>query len=130
VSVFCISVPDNWMFGPEESRYDRQLLEESISPDGVLGDEGLVDGHQLVAFVTQGCPYCRMTREKITSIVKRHHLDPSRVHYYEPSDLPAGLFLQITYGQRPFVVLLDDGHATTTYHYRNINERQVSRFLQ
>ena len=130
VGVFSVSVPDNWMFGPEESRYDRALLEHSIGPEGALAAEGLAEGHHLVAFVTRGCPYCRMTREKITSIVKRHHLDTSRVHYYEPSDLPAGLFLQITYGQRPFVVLLDSGRVVTTYHYRNIDERQVARFLR
>lgn len=129
-AVFCISVPDNWMFGPEESRYDRELLEESIGPDGLLGDEGLADGHQLVAFVTQGCPYCRMTREKLGSIARRNHLDTSRIHYYEPADLPDNLFLRITYGQRPFVLLLDNGVPVVTYHYRNISERQVSRFLQ
>lgn len=129
VSVFCISVPDNWMFGPEESRYDRELLEESIGPDGVLADEGLAEGHQLVAFVTRGCPYCRMTREKLGSIASRNHLDTARIHYYEPADLPDGLFLRITYGQRPFVLLLDNGKPIVTYHYRNISERQVSRFL-
>ena len=129
-AVFCISVPDNWMFGPEESRYDRALLEQSIGPDGALADQGLAEGHQLVAFVTRGCPYCRMTREKLGSIANRHHLDTSRIHYYEPSDLPAGLFVQITYGQRPFVLLLDNGTPVVTYHYRNIDERQISRFLQ
>ena len=130
VAVFCISVPDNWMFGPEESRYDRELLEESISPDGLLADEGLAEGHQLMAFVTRGCPYCRMTREKLGSIAKRNHLDTARYHYYEPADLPDGLFLRITYGQRPFILLLDDGVPVTTYHYRNINERQVAKFLR
>lgn len=129
VSVFCISVPDNWMFGPEESRYDRQLLEESIAKDGALGDEGLADGHQLVAFVTRGCPYCRMTREKLGSIARRHHIDTTRIHYYEPHDLPDGHFLRITLGQRPLILLLDGGTPVVTYHYRNINERQVSIFL-
>ena len=129
-AVFCISVPDNWMFGPEEGRYDRELLEQSIGPDGVLAADGLTEGHQLVAFVTRGCPYCRMTREKLGSMAQRHHLDTTRIHYYEPADLPDNLFLRITYGQRPFVILLDDGVPVTTYHYRNINERQLSRFLQ
>lgn len=129
VGVFCISVPDNWMFGPEESRYDRELLEESVGPDGILGGEGLAEGHQLVAFVTRGCPYCRLTREKLGSIARRNHIDSSRYHYYEPADLPDGLFLRITYGQRPFILLLDCGTPVVTYHYRNINERQVSIFL-
>lgn len=130
VVVFCISVPDNWMFGPEESRYDRELLEESIGPDGVLADEGLAEGHQLMAFVTRGCPYCRMTREKLGSIARRNHIDTTRYHYYEPADLPDNLFLRITYGQRPFILLLDNGVPVVTYHYRNINERQVREFLK
>ena len=114
---------------PEQALH-RELLEESIGPDGVLADEGLAEGHQLMAFVTRGCPYCRMTREKLGSMAQRHHLDTARIHYYEPADLPDNLFLRITYGQRPFIILLDDGVPVTTYHYRNINERQVSRFLQ
>ena len=130
VAVFCISVPDNWMFGPEESRYDRELLEESIGPDGVLADEGLAEGHQLMAFVTRGCPYCRMTREKLGSIARRNHIDTTRYHYYEPADLPDNLFLRITYGQRPFILLLDNGVPVVTYHYRNISERQVREFLK
>lgn len=130
VTVFCLSVPDNWMFGPEESRYDRELLEQSIAPDGQLAEDNLTEGHQLVAFVTQGCPYCRMTREKLGSIAKRNHLDSTRYHYYEPDDLPDDLFLRITYGQRPFVLLLDNGKPVVTYHYRNINERQIVEFLR
>ena len=118
------------MFIPEESRYDRELLQHTVGPDGALADAGLDRGHQLVAFVTRGCPYCRMTREKLTSIARRNHLDTTRIHYYEPADLPDNLFLRITYGQRPFVVLLDEGVPTVTYHYRNISERQLSRFLK
>ncbi len=130
VAVFCISVPDNWMFGPEEARFDRALLEESVADGGLMADYELDEGHRLVAFVTPGCPYCRMAREKLGSIVNRHHLDSNRLQYIEPTDLPGSLFLQITYGQRPFVVLLDSGRVVTTYHYRNIDERQVARFLR
>ena len=127
--VFCVSVPDNWMFGRSESRYDHVLFEAAIAPDGALGADSLCSGPQLVAFVTPGCPYCRMSREKLESIAKRNHLDTARFHYYDPADLPEGLFLDITYGQRPLVVLLDEGRQVATYHYRNINEREISRTL-
>lgn len=129
VAVFCISVPDNWMFGPEETRFDRQLLETTLAEEPLAADS-LAVGHQLVAFVTPGCPYCRMTREKLGSIARRNHLDASKIHYYEPSDLPKGYFLRITFGQRPLVVLLDEGKPVVTYHYRNISEREVCRFLK
>ena len=130
VAVFCISVPDNWMFGAEETRYDKVLFEEALSPEGALAEEGLAEGHQLVAFVTPGCPYCRMTREKLSSIASRHHLDTAAIHYYEPQELPDGLFLQITYGQRPLILLIDNGVPVVTYHYRNINEKEVEDFLR
>lgn len=130
VAVFCISVPDNWMFGAEETRYDKVLFEEALSPEGALAEDGLAEGHQLVAFVTPGCPYCRMTREKLSSIASRHHLDTAAIHYYEPQELPDGLFLQITYGQRPLILLIDNGVPVVTYHYRNINEKEVADFLR
>ena len=130
VSVFCISVPDNWMFGPEEGRYNQELLEEAIAPEGALAEHHLAEGHQLMAFVTPGCPYCRMTREKIGSIASRNQLDTTAIHFFEPQDLPDGLFLEITYGQRPLVLLLDNGVPVVTYHYRNINEKEISRFLR
>jgi hypothetical protein len=71
-----------------------------------------------------------MAREKLTSLERRNHLDSARIHYYEPQDLAPGLFLRITFGQRPLVVLLDNGRPTVTYHYRNIHERQVVEFLR
>lgn len=130
VAVFCISVPDNWMFGPEEGRFNRGLLEESMSPEGALAEHHLAEGRQLVAFVTPGCPYCRMTREKLASIASRNHLDTMCFHYFEPQDLPDALFLEITFGQRPLVLLLDNGTPVATYHYRNISEKEISRFLR
>ena len=129
VAVFTVSVPDNWMFRSSESRYDQQLFDAAIAPDGVLAADSLCNGPHLVAFVTPGCPYCRMSQEKLESIAKRNHLDTYRLHYYKPSDLPNDLFLEITYGQRPLVILLDDGNEVATYHYRNINERQITRTL-
>ena len=130
VAVFCISVPDNWMFGPEEGRFNRGLLEESMASEGALAEHHLAEGRQLVAFVTPGCPYCRMTREKLASIASRNHLDTMRFHYFEPQDLPDALFLEITFGQRPLVLLLDNGTPVATYHYRNISEKEISRFLR
>ena len=130
VGVFCLSVPDNWMFGPEESRYNKALLEETIAPEGPLAADSLTQGRHLVAFVTPGCPYCKMTRQKLSSIAQRNHLDTTRIHYYEPDDIGDTLFLRITFGQRPFVVMLDDGQPGATYHYRNISERQISEALK
>lgn len=124
VAVFTISVPDSWMFGDEEMLYDRELLRETVE------ERHLDEGHKVVAFVTPGCPYCRMSREKISSIAKRHDIDTTDIVYLEPSDIGREQFLGITYGSRPLIILLADGEPQATYHYRNISERQFAAFLK
>lgn len=124
VAVFTISVPDNWMFGDEDMLYDKVLLHEALE------ERQLSDGHKLVAFVTPGCPYCRMSREKIGSIAKRHNLDTTDIVYLEPADIGNERFMGITYGNRPLIMLLADGEPQATYHYRNISEREVAEFLK
>ena len=124
VAVFTISVPDSWMFGDEEMLYDKEMLTETLE------ERQLDEGHKLVAFVTPGCPYCRMSREKISSIAKRNDLDTNNIIYIEPSDIGRERFLGITYGSRPLIMLLDDGEVQLTYHYRNISERRIAEFLK
>lgn len=120
---FVVSVPDSWMFGPEDGIFDRELMQQTVE------EQHWNTGHRLVAFVTPGCPYCKMTRSKLTSIANRHDIPEEAILYVEPDDIGSELFLKITYGQRPLVVMLDEGRPVVTYHYRNINERQISRFL-
>lgn len=129
-TVFCVSVPDNWMFGSEELRYDHEAFNHAIGTDGALAADSLTTGTHIIAFVTPGCPYCRMSREKLGSIAKRNHLDTTFIHYYEPNDLPEDLFLQITHGLRPLILLIHDGHTEATFHYRNIDERLIARTLR
>lgn len=126
---FAVSVPDNWMFDDAESPYNKTLFQEAIGPEGTLADLRLDEGHRLVAFVTPGCPYCRMTREKLTSLCARHDIDEESIVYLEPADLPEDLFMRITYGQRPLLILLDEGAVVATYHYRNIEESRLATFL-
>lgn len=123
VAVFVVSVPDNWMFGDEEMLYDKELLQETV------GERGLGDGRMLVAFVTPGCPYCMMSKEKIGMIARRHDLDTTAIVYIEPADIGAQRFMDLTYGSRPLVVLLDNGTPVGTWHYRNIDERRLAEFL-
>ena len=123
VAVFVVSVPDNWMFGDDEMLYDEELLQETV------GERGLGDGRMLVAFVTPGCPYCMMSKEKIGMIARRHDLDTTAIVYIEPADIGAQRFMDLTYGSRPLVVLIDNGTPVGTWHYRNIDERRLAEFL-
>jgi len=129
VAVFSISVPDNWLFRGSDGPYNKQAFAEAIGEGGALEGDRLTEGRQLVAFVTRGCQYCQMTRQKLSSIASRHDIDTTLFHYYEPRELPDDLFVEITYGARPLVLLLDGGNVVATYHFRNINERQMARFF-
>lgn len=122
---FVVSVPDSWMFGSSEERYDAAALAEAM--EGPLAEHRLDEGAHVVAFVTPGCPYCRMARQKLDYIAQRHHLPDGYIVYLEPSDLGNSDFLRITYGARPLILLMQDGKVAATFHYRNIDERKVAR---
>ncbi len=116
VSPFIISVPDSWMFGESHERYNEEQLQELDLPH---------ESTYVVAFVTSGCPYCRMTRQKLDTMFGRHKLPKDAIIYFEPKDIGVDQFINITYGARPLVLLMQDGEVIATYHYRNINERQI-----
>ena len=121
--------PDNWLFGAADEPYNEAVLQEALSEGSVMRERGLGEGHRLVAFVTKGCPYCKMTREKLNSMARRHGLEEWKIVYVEPSDVGKETFIGITYGARPLVMLLDGSRVVRTYHMRNINERELVDFL-
>lgn len=146
---FILSAPDNWLFGPAEELYNAPKLEEAMGEQGVLHELDLDEDRHVVAFLSPGCQFCRMTDEKLTYICRRNDLDSTAVVYLAPTadttislpslDTTAFIhpcylisnldFVQITYGQRPMVFLMEDGEVKATCHYRNIDERQITTFL-
>lgn len=129
-SPFAISVPDNWGFGPHEESFGKQALQESVSEGGPLARMGVGTERRLVAFVTPRCPYCKLAREKLTSLARRHKIGEESIVYVEPGDIGDSLFLAITYGARPLMMLMDGNEVRATYHLRNVDEKEVSNFLQ
>ena len=119
---FIVSVPDSWMFGSSHERYNREALK-----DVECGDR---ETDRLVAFVTPGCPYCRMTRQKLDAMAVRHNITDEAIIYIEPKDIGDSLFLTVTYGARPLVLLMHGDSVMATYHYRNIYERQIVKALK
>lgn len=149
VAIFVLSCPDNWLFGASEEVYNQEELDKAIAPGGDFAPLSLQEGRYVVAFLTPGCPFCRMADEKLTHICRRNDLDSARIVYFSPADstvapltidtsnfirpyyqIPLMTYALITYGQRPMVFLLEDGEVKATCHYRNIDERQIVRFLQ
>lgn len=141
---FGLSIPDNWFFGPGQ-RYNESALQSAIEPQGELYAYGVGKDRRLVAFVTPKCPYCKMARQKLDSILKRHNIPSSKLVYIEPRGIgdireakliPVQLFSNITYdsitrtSSRPLVILLDGTKVVATYHLRNIDEDQIAKFFK
>ena len=130
VMPFVVSVPDNWAFGKQRLPYNETYLDTALQPGQPLEVRGLGNDRRVVAFVTQRCPYCKIAREKLDGIVSRHGIDPSRIVYILPSDITHELFISITHGARPLVMLLDGREVVATYHSRNIDEREIASFFK
>lgn len=126
---FVISVPDNWAFGSQQLPYSEAHLDSAMLPGRPLAERGIGTDRRVVAFVTQGCPYCKIARKKLDGIASRHGIDPDRIVYIQPSDIGSNLFLSITHGARPLVLLMDGKKVVATYHSRNIDERQIASLL-
>lgn len=146
---FILSAPDNWLFGPSDEVYNTAQLENEMAPEGILQPLGLDQGRHVVAFLSPGCNFCRMTDEKLTHICHRNGLDSSAFTYLVPTAdstltrpaldssfflrpcylIPNLTFALITYGQRPLVMLMENGKVQATCHYRNIDEKQICTFL-
>lgn len=124
---FVVSVPDNWMFGAAEERYNKKQLDEVfVDPLAIYQPH---EGQKIIAFVTPGCPYCKMARQKLDYIAQRNHLPKDAIIYVEPKDIGPDKFLEITYGARPLILLTDNGDVVATFHYRNIDEKKITHFL-
>ncbi len=150
VTVFVISAPDNWLFGPAEEIYNAEELDKALAQGGDLETLHLNEGRRVVAFLSPGCPYCRMADEKLTHICHRNDLDSAAFVYLLPTmdstatelsldtvsfvrpgyRIPNMTYALITYGQRPMVFLMEAGKVTATCHYRNIDEQQIAHFLK
>ena len=126
---FVVSIPDNWGFGPHRERLGEEALAEAVSEGGKLAQMGIGHERRMVAFVTPNCPYCKLAREKLGSMAKRHDIGEEKIVYVQPSDIGDSLFIAITYGARPLILLMDGSEVKSTYHLRNVDEEEVSEFL-
>lgn len=148
-TLFVVSAPDNWLFGSEDEVFNADALREAIADDGQLGPLDLDERKHVVAFVTAGCQFCRMADQKLSSIWQRHELDSASLVYLvytkDSTIAPLSLndtsfqrpaftvdketFMLITYGQRPMVMLMEEGEVKGSCHYRNISEGEIVEFF-
>ncbi|MBR1799649.1 MAG: DoxX family membrane protein [Bacteroidales bacterium] len=129
ICLFTVSVPDNWLYKASNQQRDYTALQVAMQQCESLQQVDYAQGNHLIAFLTPGCNFCKMTKEKLTYIEQRQHLDSRNIHLIYPQDIGVADFMNITHGQRPLVVLTTDGCVVGTYHYRNLREKELAHFL-
>lgn len=148
VAMFILSTAANWISIEGDIPYNKGLFEETIS-SGSVGHE-VATGRKVVGMYSKTCPYCRMASEKLSMIQQRNNLDYDKFVTIFPGDTAEGLaffyrdsyairfntdliavdtFMQITYGQFPLVLLVEDGKPLKVYNQNTLSEHQIVDFI-
>ena len=117
-----------------------------------LSDLHLYEGKHVVMFVSPTCEVCRASASKISIIIERHHLDQAKFIYVFPRIkdttryedfysnsrakrlqecmIDKDLFLKITKGAFPLVLMMEDGFVVSAFSNRNMDESEILSFLE
>ncbi len=123
--------------------YDQLMLQEFLDEHSELKD-----GKRIVCFFGTGCRFCSLAVQKITVIADKADKadavscvfwgkEESVQGFYEVTNshdfpyhmLSPDIFLRITNGEMPLILLLQDGVTQEKFGYRSINEKQIIEFL-
>ncbi len=152
VTVFILSPPDSWRSGGEELHYNKEIFARQLDEGGAWHDSSLQQGRKVVAFYSTACHHCRTAAQKLGTLQEQMNLSDtlfvnvfpmvhdsvahteafysaSRSPHYAELWLPVDTFVQLTYGQFPLVVLLDEGTVTACRDFRDIGEKELQAFL-
>lgn len=149
VIVFAVTPPDAlYRIG----RTSEDLSVEDFKP--IADSLGLSEGRKAVCFYSTGCEHCRHCVAKMSGIIRRNNLPPEsfpvvfmQTHenqdsvsvaffneYGEGLLLPDSylhpyVFLSLTNGSMPLVVLFEDGSLVKEYDYISIDEKEIAEFI-
>ena len=149
--VFIVSPPDNLVKYPTQAKYsvNEELFAQHIAPDGALDTLNISKGKKLVALYSPKCKYCKMSARKINTIRQRVNIPDENIitvfggevkdltPFYTDTETPplqpmfmdGDLFLPLTYGRFPAVLLLQDGSIAKAFQYRSISESEIEQFF-
>ena len=150
VAVFVLCTAASLMPVEGKIPVNTQVLAQATGPGGHLESAHVTEGRKVVGFYSKTCQYCRRTSEKLSVIQERHNLPEEAFVTVFPGDTIHGIvgfydtpyarkfnlqsvdpdmFLQITCGSAPLVVLLEDGKIVETYGSGYLSESKVVEFL-
>lgn len=117
--------------------FNKQKFHAAAASGGELRRFGVGEGRRLVILALPGCPYCRMARHEIDSIVSANSIPTDRIVYLEPAvdknspdaqTIPRELFLDITKAV-PQILLLDGEHIAGIYGLEDLNPYAITQFF-
>jgi uncharacterized membrane protein YphA (DoxX/SURF4 family) len=141
---FILSPPDSFRYQKysEMSRYNKQMLNE------FLKENQLKDKSMVLCFFGTNCRFCKLAVKKVAVISEKSE-EMSLLHYafwgnenqieeffaetntpvVSHSSIPGPIFLRITKGRMPLILLIKDGKVKQKYGYRDIDEKEIIDFM-
>ena len=143
IAPFVSSIPDSFIKRESKISYQQEYLDAFLSENSHL-----TQGRKVVGFIGTGCRFCKLASRKLTVISDKannssdvfyvvwgneetlnHFFEETHSYRFNHSFLPVQVFLRITDGNMPLILLLENGKVIKKYDYRNIQEEEIIDFL-
>lgn len=122
---------------------------DKMLTDTTLTNMQIDSGNYAVGIFISQCKYCKLSIEKVNSIVEKNKLDRSHIKIcisgnveginkfkketkaidYTYNKISPIVALNITYGKFPMFILIKDGKIVNTMDLRGIDEKELVNFL-
>lgn len=149
IAVFAVFPPDVYY---RIGRTSDDISIEKLTP--VTDSLGLSTGRRIICLYSATCEHCRHSASKLAGIIRRHDIPHDSVSVifmqtHENQDsvsreffinfgeglelnnsyLHPYLFLPVTNGAMPLILLYEDGKVVKEYDYLSLNEKEISDFM-
>jgi uncharacterized membrane protein YphA (DoxX/SURF4 family) len=151
ISVISLTIP--LVISPPDSFFYNMYAKDVTYNDIVLSEylkenKQFNEGKKILCFFSPGCGFCKLAARKVLIMAKKTNnpavfnivfagSQASVDKFFKETDsdifkysfLPPNRFLKITNGEMPLILLLDGGKVQSKYAYRDINEKEIIRFI-
>ena len=149
VAVFVISPPDNFLPSNAENSLQTEYFNSALQ-EPPLKDFDLTEGKQVICFFSTGCEFCQMAARKLSLMQQFYGFPAENITYvfmgseegverfYEQSQSAryrnvlykdVRKLLEITHGDFPTIVFLDNGEVVHEYGFRDMKEVEIRAFF-
>ena len=154
IASFIISISIPLIISPPDSMFYKNDYKNVNYNDAQLKkyieeNKQYTKGKHVLCFFGTGCKFCKLATRKISVIANKSNKDnfincvfwgskksvdifykETNSIVFQYSIIPQSIFLKITNGQMPLIILLENGVLKGRYGYRSINENEIISFLK